>query len=63
MRVQTCPACNRPKPRFLDECSKDARVNYHRCEGCTHTWTTSKQDGSIIRHVTPLLTKPKRVSA
>jgi hypothetical protein len=63
MAVESCPACNRPNPRFLEECSKDARVNYYRCEACAHTWATSKKDDSIIRHVTPLLTKPKRKSA
>ena len=37
-----------------------ATVNYYRCEGCGHVWTTSKKDGSIVTHVTPLTKAPKK---
>jgi hypothetical protein len=28
-------------------------VNHYRCRACEHEWTTSKQDGSIVVHITP----------
>ena len=59
MPVQPCPACSKPTPRRLDHTSEYAHVNYYRCEGCSHIWTTSKKDGSLVTHVTPLAPEPK----
>jgi hypothetical protein len=56
---QPCPTCEKPTPRKLDGPSDFATVNYYRCEGCGHVWTTSKKDGSIVTHVTPLTKAPK----
>ena len=52
MPVQPCPACNRPTPRLLDFTSQLASVNYYQCDWCTHIWTASKEDGSLVTHVT-----------
>ena len=57
MLLQPCPACHLAKPQFLNECSKNAYVNYYRCEGCSHIWTTSKNTGLINNHITPLAKK------
>ena len=54
MPTQPCPACHGPTTRRLDGASEDAYVNYYRCERCGHVWTTSKDDGSIVHHITPL---------
>ena len=39
---------------MLDEVSKNADVNYYRCEACGHVWTTDRKTGEILKHVTPL---------
>jgi hypothetical protein len=57
---QLCPTCEKPTQRKLDGPSDFATVNYYRCEGCGHVWTTSKKDGSIVTHVTPLAKAPKK---
>jgi hypothetical protein len=57
---QLCPTCEKPTPRKLDGPNDFATVNYYRCEGCGHVWTTSKKDGSIVTHVTPLAKAPKK---
>ena len=57
MLFQACPVCGRQAPLQLEESSKQARLYYYRC-GCGHIWTTSKKDGSFVRHVTPLPKKP-----
>ena len=48
MPIQPCPACARAARR-LDDSTKFASVNYYRCEGCGHVWTTSKEDGSVVK--------------
>ena len=53
MAIQPCPACGQPTPRLLDFTSQHAHVNFFRCE-CGHMWTTDKEDGSIVRNITPL---------
>ena len=35
-------------------------MNYYRCEGCGHVWTTSKKDGSIVTHVTSARESPEK---
>jgi hypothetical protein len=37
----------------LDAASVDAYVYYYRCGSCGHVWTRSKDDGSIVKHITP----------
>jgi hypothetical protein len=61
MPVQPCPACAQPTPRLLDETSKSAHVNYYRCD-CGHIWTTSKETGDVVTHVTPLAKTTKTSS-
>jgi hypothetical protein len=48
--IHLCPVCAKPTPPLLDDTRKNAIVNYHRCS-CGHVWTTSKKDGSLVRHV------------
>ena len=52
MTVPQCPTCSSSKPRLLDRIS--GFVCYYQCDSCRHVWTTSKTDGSFVRHVTPL---------
>src|SRR6476469_2660426 len=42
MPVQPCPVCRRTTPRWLEASSKEAPVNYYRCEGCGHVWVVPK---------------------
>ena len=51
--IRPCPACDDPSPHLLVELSKDSAVDYYRCQNCRHVWTTSKETGEIVRHVTP----------
>ena len=53
MPVQPCPVCHRPTTRTLDATNKIAHVNYYTCEGCHHVWTTDRQTGEFLRHITP----------
>ena len=41
MPARTCPHCNETG-RFLDQASRNATVNYYRCESCGHIWWDSK---------------------
>ena len=52
MPLQSCPACDRPAPRFLEGASSTAFVDYHLCEGCRHIWTTLRDTGALYTHVT-----------
>ena len=63
MPIQPCPACDKPTARLLDDASKLAVVNYYRCEGCGHVWTTHRDNGHILHHVTPLTKGPNRQHA
>jgi len=56
--AQVCPACVRTDTRDLEATSKIAVVNYHGCSRCGHLWTTSKNTGEFVRHITPLMTVP-----
>ena len=56
MPVQPCPVCNRPTAKLLEASSQIAYVNYYTCQGCHHVWTTSKQTGEFVRHITVLQT-------
>ena len=61
MHIQPCPACDRPTARLLDDTSKGAEVNYYTCDPCGHVWTTDKDTGAILRHVTPLTATTRRL--
>ena len=63
MPTRSCPACDCPAPRLLDEISTSALVNYFICDACRHVWTTSKQNGSLVHHVTPLTRRQPAASA
>ena len=43
MPESPCPRCPN-KGRFLVETSKDAAVNYFRCDRCGHVWSRDKQN-------------------
>jgi len=43
MPVLPCPKCGRVGRR-LDEASRDAYVNYYRCDTCGHVWNVSKDN-------------------
>ena len=51
--IRPCPACDDPSPHLLVELSKDSAVDYYRCQHCRHVWTTSKETGQLVRHITP----------
>ena len=63
MSIQPCPACSKAAARLLDESSKYAVVNYCRCEACGHVWTTNRDNGSVVHHVTSRTESPNRKSA
>lgn len=54
MPIQPCPSCKNQTPRWLEASSKDAYVNYYRCDVCGHIWTLSKDDPTVVKHITPL---------
>jgi uncharacterized Zn finger protein len=53
MPIRPCPSCQQPTARWLEESSKDAHVNYYRCEKCGTVWTGQKDDPAApIRIIT-----------
>jgi transposase-like protein len=42
MPVRPCPKCEQPTPKHLEASSKDAQVNYYRCERCGYVWNVRK---------------------
>ena len=44
MPVRPCPTCTRQTPRWLEATSRDAYVNYYRCQYCGCVWTTPKNN-------------------
>ena len=40
--IRPCPHCQTPTAKHLEASSKDAWVNYYRCERCGHVWTVPK---------------------
>src|SRR5688572_25534152 len=52
--AQLCPVCRRPNTRLLGDSIRRSVVNFHACDGCNHIWTTAKETGEFIGHVTPL---------
>jgi hypothetical protein len=57
MPTVPCPNCHAPTRRAMD-LSEQTYVNYYRCDGCKHIWTTDKQTHALVRHVTPLTSPP-----
>ena len=49
--VITCPECGAPAPRLLQESSRDAFVNYYRCDQCGTVWNKPKDADGPIRVV------------
>jgi hypothetical protein len=59
MPRQPGPACQRDTPRWLEASSKEAQVNYCRCEECGHVWTVPKNDPTVAPTlITDLDTQP-----
>lgn len=52
--TRTCPRCEKPEARKLDEASRIAFVDYYQCGSCHHVWTADRGTRKILRHVTPL---------
>ena len=44
-----CPRCASTNTRVLADMSQLARVWYHRCGNCGHTWTVDKDSESFIK--------------
>ena len=42
MPIRPCPECDKLTIRWLEASSRDAHVNYYRCDGCGHVWTLPK---------------------
>ena len=54
MPYRPCPNCAAHTPRLLEATSTEAYVWYLRCGTCGHVWTVSREDGTIVHHVTPI---------
>lgn len=42
--MRPCPECGADRPRFLEDVSRDANVNYYECSKCRHVWHVTKAD-------------------
>ena len=51
-----CPVCASQDVRWLKDTSKDADVDYYRCNECGHVWWVQKGDETQTAHEVP----PKR---
>jgi len=49
-----CPACASLIATPLESANRRPELDLHRCEGCNHLWATSKVNGRIVAHLTPL---------
>jgi transposase-like protein len=47
-----CPRCLKNAARKLRGISRDAFVDYYRCDGCGHVWTTKKGADTLVNNVT-----------
>ena len=45
--IQPCAECQSLAIRWLDGPSKDAYVNYYRCDKCGHVWTLPKGESAV----------------
>jgi len=46
--IQPCGECRSLAIRWLDSVSRDAQVNYYRCERCGHVWTLPKGETDVV---------------
>lgn len=49
--IQPCPTCRQQTPRLIDTVSREAFVNYYRCETCGTVWNKPKDADGPIRIV------------
>jgi hypothetical protein len=49
-----CPLCGHLTLQPLSS-TANARVDYYRCDACTHVWTTEKGSTVVLAHVTEQL--------
>jgi uncharacterized Zn finger protein len=60
MPESLCPRCSK-QGRHLAESSKDAAVDYHRCDHCGHVWSRDKKNPKAPpRDVTVQSTKKEK---
>ena len=52
MPSTVCPICQHLGPSLLPTLSREAHVDYFRCEECGHVWTVSKDGKKLVSHVT-----------
>jgi uncharacterized Zn finger protein len=45
-----CPVCSSQDCRWLKDTSKDAHVNYYRCNACGHVWWVEKGNTNQTTH-------------
>jgi len=48
-----CPSCAHDRVRLLEASSREAAVNYYRCDVCAHVWVIAKDGSGRTRHITP----------
>jgi len=53
-----CPTCGDENQRLLENSSRDAYVNYYRCEQCGTVWNKPKDADGPIRIVATLPPEP-----
>jgi hypothetical protein len=55
MSHSRCPACGSKHVQWLEDTSKDAYVDYYRCNDGGHVWSVPKDNPDAEpHHVTPL---------
>ena len=48
MSARPCPTCHAPAPRWLENSSAGADVDYFRCEICGHVWCLPKGEPNAL---------------
>jgi uncharacterized Zn finger protein len=61
--IQRCPTCGEQTPRLLEESSRDAVVNYYRCQHCGTVWNKPKDADGPIRIVVTYPTELPKTDA
>jgi hypothetical protein len=51
LKTCPCPRCQRPG-YWLSALSRNARVDYYRCDSCVHVWNVPKDKSAPIQDVT-----------
>ena len=63
MSSKRCPDCSWAHPRLL-ESSRLTAVDNYCCASCGHVWTSDKETGAFLQHVTtPRQSTPKRTAS